>query len=447
MKKLKVILLTLFICFISFINAQENEHIEIPLLGRINYDSLRNVELNDVWGYVDQEGNEYAIVGTTEGVSIVSLADPSNPEEIFWLAGMETTWRDIKVYNNHAYVTAEVGEGLRIIDLNPLPHDPITSVTNFFPPIESFWNTAHNLWIDEEKGYCFIFGANRGNGGVIILDLNEDPKNPVEIGVFDEWYVHDGYVKDDRMYLAHIFEGFFSIIDVSDIENPVILATQETPLAFTHNIWPTDDGKYVFTTDEKAGGHVTCYDITNLSQIQEIDRIQSTPNSEVIPHNVHVMHNYIITSFYTDGVTIHEISDPTNIVETGRHLTYKGSLQTGYNGCWGAYPFLPSKLLLASDMQYGLYVLKPEYDIKEPDLSTEINDLYASIKIYPNPSQHIITVEGMFEPSELNLIDQLGKVVYNNYSNKESTHISIAHLPNGVYTLFINKHPYKIIKH
>ncbi|MCF6342877.1 MAG: T9SS type A sorting domain-containing protein [Bacteroidales bacterium] len=32
-----------------------------------------------------------------------------------------------------------------------------------------------------------------------------------------------------------------------------------------------------------------------------------------------------------------------------------------YDGCWGAYPFLPSGNILASDMQEGLYILEPDY--------------------------------------------------------------------------------------
>ena len=32
--------------------------------------------LSDVWGYVDEAGNEYALVGTFSGLSVVDVTDP-----------------------------------------------------------------------------------------------------------------------------------------------------------------------------------------------------------------------------------------------------------------------------------------------------------------------------------------------------------------------------------
>ena len=41
-------------------------------------------DLSDIWGWVDSQGNEYALVGTNEGTSIFSLANPSQPVEVFF---------------------------------------------------------------------------------------------------------------------------------------------------------------------------------------------------------------------------------------------------------------------------------------------------------------------------------------------------------------------------
>ena len=41
----------------------------------------------------------------------------------------------------------------------------------------------------------------------IILDVATNPMQPVEVGSFDTWYCHDGYVRNDIMYLAHIYRG------------------------------------------------------------------------------------------------------------------------------------------------------------------------------------------------------------------------------------------------
>jgi hypothetical protein len=46
--------------------------------------SLR--EGNDVWGWHDEEENqEYAIMGLTDGTSFVRITDPTNPEVLAFL--------------------------------------------------------------------------------------------------------------------------------------------------------------------------------------------------------------------------------------------------------------------------------------------------------------------------------------------------------------------------
>ena len=50
--------------------------------------------------------------------------------------------------------------------------------------------------------------------------------------------------------------------------------------------------------------------MTNINNIQEVDRIQSNPGSNSIPHNTHVDGNFLITSYYRDGTTVHDITYP-----------------------------------------------------------------------------------------------------------------------------------------
>jgi hypothetical protein len=150
-------------------------------------------------------------------------------------------------------------------------------------------------------------------------------------------------------------------IDVSDPANPVMMGTANTPSNFTHNAWVSDDGTHVFTTDEVNDGYIGAYNVTDLDNIYETDRIQSSPGESVIPHNVHVKNDYLVTSYYADGVTIHDASRPGNLIEVGAYDTSPNFSGSGYNGCWGVYPFLPSGNLVASDMQEGLYILQPDY--------------------------------------------------------------------------------------
>ena len=239
---------------------------------------------------------------------------------------------------------------------------------------------AHNIFIDE-FGKAFIFGGNVGGGttndGALILDVTSvslDPNNtilPTKLGLFDNFYLHDGMARGDTLWGAAVYEGNFFAIDVSDPSNPTIfndsLAFYETPNSFTHNCWISDDGKTLFTTDEVSGGYIASYDVSDLFNIQELDRIQSSPDiGTVIPHNVHVKDHYLVSSYYRDGIVVHDISYPNHMVEVAHYDAYAFG-GDGFDGSWGAYPFLPSGLILSSEINSGanseglLLILQPEY--------------------------------------------------------------------------------------
>ena len=140
------------------------------------------------------------------------------------------------------------------------------------------------------------------------------------------------------------------IYDVTDKQNITQLATQPTPYNFTHNVWVNAENTVAFTTDEKANAPVAAYDITDLNDIRELDQFRpvATLNENVIPHNTHTWNNWLITSYYTDGGIIADASRPENIIEVGNWDSFLGG-NGGFNGAWGAYPFLPSGLVLLSD--------------------------------------------------------------------------------------------------
>ena len=368
----KIFLFALLSLSIQLVSAQ---NFNMELVGQLDY----SPKLNDVWGYVDSLGNEYALVGTNTpgGVSVVDLSDPENPVEISFVEDVASLWRDMKSWGTHAYATNEAGGGLLIIDLSSLPDASGITSTRYTGPDGNTWSSAHNIFIDE-FGFAYIFGASRGNGGAIILDLS-DPDNPVEVGTYETAYIHDGMVKNNIMYTGNIYVGTFSVVDVTDKANPVYLGGHETPSEFTHNIWVSDDGNNVYTTDEVSGGYLAGYDISNLDDIVETDKSRVSPNTSVTIHNAHFMDNYVITSYYDEGVTIHDVSDPENIVLTG-HYDTAPSNSSGF-GAWGAYPYLPSGLVLASDNAEGLFVLQPSYT-RAARVEGEVTDIMTGDPIF-----------------------------------------------------------------
>jgi len=345
---MKKIIAVIFCFFTSFVVSQSS--LNMDLVGHLPYPQ----GTNDIWGYADGD-NEYALVGTRTGFSVVDISCPQYPNELFFIPGSNSIWRDIKTWGKYAYVTTEANDGLLIVDLSDF-----TGQTYVYT--EEFFTTSHNIYIDE-NGYAYIFGADTGNGGAVILDLTQDPMNPTLAGIFDNYYLHDGMVRGDTLWGSAIYAGVFSIIDVSDKSNPEIMSTYPTSCQFTHNAWISDDNNYLFTTDETAGCYVGSYDVSDIYDIQEIDLIQEWTGDgadgdqeNVVPHNTHVLGDYLVTSYYTSGITIIDASDPFNLIEVGYYDTSPLS-GSNMDGCWGAYPYLPSGLMLATDQQEGLFVL------------------------------------------------------------------------------------------
>ncbi len=353
MKKLALLLLAA----LSFTSAYAQlTRYNVTLIDSLTY----STGLNDVWGYADTSGNEFALVGTQIGFSIVDVTDPANIFERANIPGPFTIWRDIKTWNNHAYVVHDgVGSGsqsLMIVDLNNISNVTLSDpnfnndAVTIYTLGDSLTN-AHNIFIDE-NGVAYLFGHNLGNRGAIMLDLTQNPKAPVYLGTFDTFYLHDGMARGDTLWGAAVYNGFFAAIDVSNKANPVVMATKATPNFFTHNCWISDNGQTLFTTDEKADAFVASYDVSDLSNISELDRIQASTDTNALPHNAHVLGDFVVSSYYSEGLQIVDATRPHNMIEVAQFQT---------QDAWGAYPYLPSGNILVTDIPGTLYVLSSTY--------------------------------------------------------------------------------------
>ena len=351
----KTLLTLIFAGIFGITYAQLN----MSLRSTVNYTD----GLNDVWGWKNEaDGIEYALVGLQNGVSIVSLADPDNAVEVQRIAGVSSTWRDIKTWGNFAYVSNETGNGIAVIDLSGLPD--AAPAYNWQPDLPAYGGvltSTHNIFVDE-FGILYLAGSNLNNGGMLLVDVATDPATPEFIAAAPPVYAHDVYVRDNKMYASEIWNGTLSIYDVSDRTNVLLLASQPTPSNFTHNAWLNDAGDVVFTTDEVGNAPVAAYDISDWNNIVELDQYIpiATMGAGVIPHNVHVWNDWLVISYYTDGGIIVDASRPENLIEVGNFDTFLGG-NGGFSGAWGLYPFLPSGLVLVSDIGNGLYVLDANY--------------------------------------------------------------------------------------
>ncbi|MDP4578263.1 MAG: choice-of-anchor B family protein [Schleiferiaceae bacterium] len=322
---------------------------------------------NDIWGYRDSANNkEYALVGNRKGVLVVDVTNPSlGLVNKLWVPGVLSVWRDIKTWGNFAYAvhdhptgTTETN-GLMIINLDSLTYKYVRLPVPLSSGGVDTLRRAHNLWIDEE-GKLYAFGSNAGGGGAVIVDVASDPWNPVVIGNYSTYYLHDGFARNDTLYGAALWEDI-QVIGVALPSQPVTFASFDSPDHFAHNCWLSDDGNTLYTTDEVANGYVAAYNVNDLSNVDELFRHKVQPGTGLIPHNAHVDGDHLVTSYYTFGCHVLDVEFPELPVLAAYYDTSPQYSGTGYNGAWGAYPYLPSGRVLVNDIETGLWVLEADY--------------------------------------------------------------------------------------
>jgi len=416
-----------------------SQNINITLVGQLSYGAE---ELSNIWGWKSPvDGKEYALVGAADGLSIVDVTIPSAPVQIVQIPGPSSQWREIRTNGNYAYVTTESGTiGLQIVDLTNLPATNLATAT-WTPTINTqVLETIHALQIDNGKVY--LYGSNVGGGGAVIADINTTPMSPVYLGSYDTGgYIHDGYVRNDTMYAGHIWAGEVEIVNLTNPASGVPIGLFQTPGAFTHNTWLSKDSKTCFTTDEVDGAYLAAYDISNLGNITLLDTIQSNPGSSSIPHNTYIVNkfgiDYAVTSWYKDGLTIVDASNPSNLVQVGNYDTSPAMSGGGYGGCWGVYPFLPSGIILASDIELGLFVLNSVHLYNGVNESAAEN---SQVNVYPNPFSTSATVEvnsplinGAKGDVTFKMFDVFGKEVYRSRITAHRLLITRGNLSSGIY--------------
>jgi len=361
---------------------------------------------SDVWGYTTPEGEEYAIMGVYEGVAVIRAIDlevidiiPGPQQNDYWFH------RDIKTYGHYAYVTNEMygtNEGLMILDLQYLP-DSVRFVGSYdiSPDLRS-----HNLSIDVATGFAYIEESN----GWLILDL-ADPENPIDVGIISA-PGHDIMVRNDTAYVAEGWGSIFSIWDVTSKAHPQELVSIASPSnGYLHNIWPTEDGNYVLTTEETDNRTVKIWDISDLNNVNLVAEYLA-PND--LAHNVHVEGDYAFISHYTSGVAVLDIHDPTNPVEVAVYDTYVPNDDPQFAGCWGVYPHTSNGMVFTSNIEGYLNIFQfhdIETDVNE---ETALTGEFVLNQNYPNPFNPITTLRYKIPEKQtvsLSIFDLSGRLV------------------------------------
>lgn len=300
------------------------------------------------WGYTSPDGRRFALTGTSAGLSIVEITNPRQPRNVGLVAGATSSWREVKTYGTHLYVSTEAKTGMDIVDMSD-PDRPRKVQT---------WNktftSAHTLTVDAERGLLFANGANGRNGGMRVLDIGRNPEDPAEVGSFSGFYIHDGHVRGTTYYASAIYDGFEALLDTSDPVRIKEISRFFTGGRFTHNSWLTQDGRYLFTTDERSGRPLEGWDVIDPLAPRKVSEYLGRAGT--IPHNVMVDGDRLLVSHYVEGVHLLDITNPERPVLLGKYDTYAGT-EEGFHGAWGAYIFPGTDLIIVSDIDGGLYVV------------------------------------------------------------------------------------------
>jgi choice-of-anchor B domain-containing protein len=309
---------------------------------------------SDIWGFASG-GSEFAVLGAYTGLYIIDVTVPTAPVVASFVPGANSNWRESRPYGNYIYSVNEEDGGLQIIDIsNPYAAFEVASITTFF-------HTAHTIHVDAATQRAYCFGARDDLPGENNFILNiANPVAPTLLGNYEDRYLHDGYSRGNTLFGAKIYtNGMHGAgMYILDVTNPAAIDTVTIvtwPNAFTHNVWTTEDGHYAFTTDENTGGHVHIWDVSNLPTVLPVSEYQVAGEDHIV-HNVYIRGNRAYASYYWEGVRVVDLTDIQNPTEIAFYDTSPGQPTGSYGGCWGVYPFLPSGIILASDVERGLYV-------------------------------------------------------------------------------------------
>lgn len=341
-------------------------------------------------GWTSADGREFAIVGQTDGTAFVEvLADG-----LAYLGRLPTqtsssTWRDIKVIGNHAYIGSEASShGIQVFDLEKLldvdSSSPVTfSKDNDLASLFTGVGSSHNVVVNEETDMLYVVGAQECSGGLVMVDVS-DPTSPTEVGCDgSDGYVHDAQCVvyngvDEKYQGKEICYGYnedtFTIYDVTDKANPVVLsATPYEGSAYTHQGWVVDaESRYVLLDDELdesygSVGNTKTY-IFDISSLEApVYTGTFTAAHEAIDHNQYVVDGLSYQANYGSGLRILDVSalgeDPTggNIEEVGFFDCFPDddeSPQATFVGAWSVYPYFGSGTLVVNCIERGLFAVK-----------------------------------------------------------------------------------------
>ena len=423
-------------------------------LSQLTLQDLSAGYANDSWGWTDPDsGKEYALVGLNNGTAFVDITDPVNPLLLGKLPTHtdNSTWRDVKVYANHAFIVSEAdGHGMQVFDLTRLRNVDNPPVTFTEDAHYDQFGDAHNIVINEDSGYAYAVGTATFNGGPHFINI-QDPTNPQPAGGYAmSNYSHDAqvvtYNGPDADYQGkEILIGSNAdevvLVDITDKDNPELISTTGyTNIGYTHQGWFTEDQRYFLLGDEGDEFIVGFNTRTVIFDFSDLDNpfplFEYFGTTAAVDHNGYVKGDRYYLANYEAGLRVMDISNISNLEmeEVGYFDTYPASDNASYNGSWNVYPFFESRTILITGEAGMTLALDPDELLDTPQ--TEI----ARMEIYPNPAKEYVFLRSENEPiRDIEIVNTLGQIIRNfTPDNSQQEKIAVSSLNPGMYLIRVN---------
>jgi PGF-CTERM protein len=327
------------------------------------YGPLGSIPIENAKEAVPDPSGEFAYVATTDGLAVVDVQVPRDPQLVFEESGLlsdrETgplrLIQDVEVEEDRLVaagpanpIQGDVLQGFVLYDVSdPANPSQVAFHETDFP--------IHNCFIREEIVY--LTGNGTETNALVMVDVSDG--DPIEIGRWsltarDEawnqvpsglWTIHDVWVQNGLAYLSHWDAGTY-IVDVTDPADPQFqtqiggrpleelrdvpddrVRAQVIRLpGNSHFAMASDDGsllginKEAWEADGRGGpGGVELWNTSDPEDPERLSTIDAPASSDpsiggiwTTSHNFDIVGDRLFTSWYQGGVKIHDISDPAN---------------------------------------------------------------------------------------------------------------------------------------
>jgi len=260
----------------------------VALNASAELDEVGFLDFGTAW-HLAQVGDYVYVAAYENGLKIIDVSDPENPEEVgSWDDVGIRAW-DVFVSGDYAFIGAWES-GLRIIDVsNPENPEEVGSC--------DIAGGAWGVWVDGDYAYVAA-----DESGVIIVDV-ADPGNPDEVASYNTpGESYDVFKVGDVAYVTDADNGI-CVLDVSDPLHPDLLCQYDTP---NRAIGIYVQENYAYVADRLTG--LLILDVSDPEDPREVGRFD-TERSAIA---VQTVGDYAFVADDDGGLMVVDVSDPAN---------------------------------------------------------------------------------------------------------------------------------------